>query len=134
LARLARPGGRSSIALPLALAWLVAVAGCVPSVSLPETCNQPTVSFTATLGDSRLEPSTFEVCRGQQVILTMTVEQDGIVHLHGYDDLLGAKEVRVGQTLELAFEAAHVGQYPIALHTLGGAPELTVGTLVVHDA
>jgi hypothetical protein len=130
---MARPGGRSSIALTLALAWLVAMAGCVPNVSLPETCNQPSVSFTATLSDNRLEPSTLGVCRGQQVNLAIAVEQDGIVHLHGYDDLVGAKEVRAGQTVELAFEAAHVGQYPIAFHTLDGASELTVGTLIVHD-
>ena len=113
---------------------LIVLAGCVPNVALPATCGDASVAFATTLADDRLEPATFEVCRDQEVTITVTVERDGILHLHGYDDLLGAKEVRAGQDVELAFSGAHVGQFPIALHPPEGPTELTVGTLVVHDA
>ena len=66
--------------------------------------------------------------------ITVSVEQDGILHLHGYEDLVEAQEVRAGQEAELSFPATHAGQFPIALHPQSGAPELTVGTLIVHDA
>ena len=118
----------------VAAVCLILLAGCVRSVSLPATCGDASVAFSTTLVANRLEPATFEVCRDQEVTITVTVEQDGILHLHGYDDVLGAKEVRAGQEVELAFRAAHVGQFPIALHPLEGPTELTVGTLVVHDA
>jgi hypothetical protein len=129
----ARPAPLAHL-LVVAVAAVAMLAGCVPDVALPATCTQASVSFEATLVDQRLEPATFDVCRDQEVTISLTVEQGGILHLHGYDDQLGAKEVRSGQDLDLAFTAARVGQYPIALHTLDGANELTVGTLVVHDA
>jgi hypothetical protein len=126
--------GRAALVLGLMVGIQGALAGCVPDVTLPATCDLPTVAFTATLADGRLQPATFDVCRAQRVTLTVNVEQDGILHLHGYDDLLGAKEVRSGQPIDLVFEAAHVGQFPFALHTLNGQSEQTVGTLIVHDA
>jgi hypothetical protein len=129
-----RISGRPILALVLAVACQAALAGCVPDVGLPATCQQPAVSFETTLSGQRLEPATFDVCRDQRVTITLDVQKDGILHLHGYDDLVGAKEVRAGQRFELVFTAAHVGQFPIALHTLNGQAELTVGTLTVHDA
>jgi hypothetical protein len=124
-----RPGLAPILAVSLAL-----LAGCVPDTSLPETCQDTSVEFTATLADGRLDPVTFAACRDQEVTITITVEQDGILHLHGYDDLLSAQEVRAGEEAELSFAATHVGQFPIALHPQGGSSELTVGTLIVHDA
>jgi hypothetical protein len=122
------------MAVALAMAGQLLMAGCVPDVALPARCSQPSVSFEAALTNGRLEPATFDVCRDQEVTIAVAVEQDGILHLHGYDDVLGAMEVRAGQKVDLAFTATHTGQYPIALHTLDGRQELTVGTLVVHDA
>jgi hypothetical protein len=75
----------------------------------------------------------FDVCRGQQVTITFTIQRDGILHLHGYDDLLQAREVRAGQTVDFKFTAAHAGQFPIALHTTDGPSETTVGTLIVNE-
>lgn len=131
---MARGGWQLASVARAAAVYLILMVGCVPNVSLPATCTDASVSFSTTLTDDRLEPPTFEVCRDQAVTITVTVEQDGILHLHGYDDLLGAQEVRAGQEVELTFGAAHVGQFPIALHPPDGPAELTVGTLVVHDA
>lgn len=119
---------------PVLLALLAAsLIACVPAGSLPATCRDPSVHFAATLVDERLEPATFDVCRGQQVTITFTITRHGILHLHGYDDLLQAQEVRVGQAINFTFEAVHPGQFPIALHTTDGPAEATVGTLIVHE-
>jgi hypothetical protein len=121
--------GTYALALLLAL-----VAGCVPAEQLPVTCGDLSVSLQATLTGDHLEPATLDVCRGQAVTIRVAIERDGILHLHGYDDLLGAREVRAGQESTLAFDAIHIGQFPIALHTVEQPQELIVGTLTVHDA
>ena len=125
--------GRGRGAILIALPLILVFAACVPAASLPATCHDPSVHFTATLADQHLEPATFDVCRGQQVTITFTIQRNGILHLHGYDDLLGAKEVRKDQDIDFTFAAVHAGQFPIALHTLDGAPEITVGTLTVNE-
>jgi hypothetical protein len=127
----ARPGRLGG---PILIAVLTAaLSACVPSTNLPATCHDPSVAFSATLVDERLEPATFDVCRGQQVTLTFTIQRDGILHLHGYDEELGAQEVRAGQTLDFGFEAVRAGQFPIALHPADGHDELDVGTLIVNE-
>jgi hypothetical protein len=123
-----RLGGTIRIAL-----LTMALAACVPSTSLPATCHDPSVALAATLVGERLEPATFHVCRGQRVTITFTIQRDGILHLHGYDDQLGAQEVREGQTIDFSFEAVRAGQFPIALHTADGPAEVDVGTLVVNE-
>ena len=124
---------RRGLALILAVS-LPLLTGCIPDTSLPETCQDASVTFTATLADGRLEPATFAACRDQEVTITVAVEQDGILHLHGYDDLVSAQEVRAGEEAELRFPATHVGQFPIELHPRSGPSDLTVGTFIVHDA
>jgi hypothetical protein len=117
------------------VALLAAVlAACVPATSLPATCHDPSVHFAATLAGERLEPSSFDACRDQEVTITFNIQRDGILHLHGYDDLLQAREVRTGQTVDFTFKAAHAGQFPIALHTTNGPAETIVGTLIVNDS
>ena len=106
---------------------------CVPQVVLPATCQEPSVVLHATLADQRLSPGTLEVCRDQRVTLTIDVQRDGIVHLHGYDEQVAATEVQAGETLDLEFTAVRSGQFPIALHTQDGPAEVTVGTLIVHE-
>jgi hypothetical protein len=118
--------------IPLALLWVM-LAACVPSTSLPATCHNPSVAFAATLTEERLEPATFDVCRDQQVTITFTIQRDGILHLHGYDDQLAATQVRAGQTIDFSFEAVRAGQFPIALHPADGSEETDVGTVVVNE-
>jgi len=121
----------ATIAAPTVVAWLV--AGCVPSTVLPQDCDASSVTRQATLSGEQLVPSMIEVCRDQQVRLSVTVERDGILHLHGYDDQTPAVEVRAGETKDLAFTAVRAGQFPVALHTTDGPAEATVGTLIVHE-
>jgi hypothetical protein len=115
------------------LAIAAIMVGCVPPTVLPETCDDPSVTVPATLRNESLEPGTLEFCRDQRVTLTVTVERDGILHLHGYDDQVAATEVHAGETLELAFTTVRSGQFPIALHTTDGPAEVTVGVLIVHE-
>jgi hypothetical protein len=125
--------GRSRGALAMTLLTAVLVAACVPNAGLPETCHDPAVSFEATLVRERLEPATFDACREQQVSITITIERDGILHLHGYDDQEPAIEVRAGDEVTFDIQAVRSGAFPIALHTTDGPAEVTVGTLTVHE-
>ena len=109
---------RGRAALLAAPALLVAVlTACVGDAGLPSTCHDPSVTFEATLRDEHLEPASFDACRGQEVTITFAIEQDGVLHLHGYDDQVPATEVRAGQETVFAFDAVRSGQFPIALHT-----------------
>ena len=109
------------------------LAGCVPGTDLPDTCSDPSVTIEATLVEERLEPSTLEVCRGQEVTIELTVERDAVFHVHGYDAELPAREVRAGEDVTLTFAAGRAGQFPIEIHTTDGPAEAQVGTLVVHE-
>jgi hypothetical protein len=109
------------------------LAACVGDAGLPPTCHDPEVSFTATLSDDRLEPVSFDACRDQAVTITFTIEQDGVLHLHGYDDQVPATEVRAGEETAFEFDAIRSGQFPIALHTTDGPAEVEVGALTVHE-
>lgn len=121
-------------------AWLAAVmllaallAACVGDAGLPSTCHDPSVDFAATLSGERLDPAELNACRGQTVTITFTVNRDGVLHLHGYDDQVPATEVRAGQETVFDFDAVRSGVFPIALHTTDGPAEVTVGTLIVHE-
>ena len=115
------------------IAIALVLAGCVPSANLPENCDADAVTIQATLVEERLEPSSLEVCRGQQVTMELTVERDAVFHLHGYDEEVPARQVTAGEDLTLEFEASRAGQFPIAIHTTDGPAEATVGTFIVHE-
>lgn len=116
-----------------ALAITALAAACVPAPDLPADCDAAAVTLEATLVDERLEPATLEVCRGQEVTIELTVERDATFHLHGYDEEVPAREVTAGETVTLTFDAARSGQFPIAIHTVDGPAEATVGTFIVHE-
>lgn len=118
--------------LAAALLAVMLLAACVPSAGLPETCDDEAVTLQATLADDQLDPATLGVCRGQQVAIELTVEQDAVLHFHGYDVELPAREVHDGGDVTLSFEATHPGQFPIEIHTAEDA-EVTVGTFIVHE-
>ncbi len=133
-------GNRMSNPLRGRASWLAAavllaalLTACVGDAGLPSTCHDPSVSFTATLSDEHLEPASFNACRGQDVTITFTIERDGVLHLHGYDDQVPATEVRAGQETVFEFDAVRSGQFPIALHTTDGPAEVIVGALTVHE-
>jgi hypothetical protein len=128
-----RGGHRRLLALPVALALVSAVAGCVPSEQLPSTCNDLSVTISATLTAQRLDPATIELCRNQQVTITVASQADGELHFHGYDTEVPEQEITSGQTITVKFTASHPGQFPIELHPADGSDEVQVGTLVVHE-
>lgn len=108
------------------------LAACVDS-SAPVDCAAPAVTRQLTLSDGRLVPETITVCRGQAVTLVVEVEDDGILHVHGYDEALPATEVRTGQTAELQFTADRSGQFIIELHPTGDDEGGEAGILTVHE-
>jgi hypothetical protein len=118
--------------IPLLVVALV-LAGCVPTSNLPDNCGAESVTLQATLVEERLEPATLEVCRDQQVTLELTVERDAVFHLHGYDAEVPARQVVAGEDVTFEFQASRAGQFPIAIHTVDGPAEATVGTLIVHE-
>lgn len=124
-------GPRLRTTVPTAAAALL-LAACVPAINLPETCADPAVTLQATLVEERLEPATMEVCRGQQVTIQLSVKRDAVVHFHGYDEELPAREVREGDEVTLEFEASRAGQFPIEIHASDVA-EARAGMLIVHE-
>jgi hypothetical protein len=125
-----RPFPRATVAFALA-GFLLAAAGCVPQSDLPSDCDASQVERTATLTDAGLDPDAIDVCKGQAVTITITVERAGELHLHGYDDQVPGQEVVVGDEAELAFTASHAGQFPLEFHT--GQDEIEIGILTVHE-
>ncbi|HEX6474468.1 MAG TPA: hypothetical protein VF114_05215 [Candidatus Limnocylindria bacterium] len=124
---------RSSGACVAAALLVGLLTACVGDAGLPTTCHDPSVAFSATLSGERLDPTEFNACRGQAVTITFTIERDGVLHLHGYDDQEPATEVRAGQEEVFELDAVRSGVFPIALHTTDGPAEVTVGTLIVHE-
>jgi hypothetical protein len=127
---MARMGPRLRILGSAAAALLL--AACVPATNLPDTCDDEAVTLRATLVEERLEPPTLEVCRDQQVTIELTVERDAVLHVHGYDEELPARDVRAGEEVTLEFAASRAGQFPIEIHTADLA-EAQAGTLIVHE-
>jgi hypothetical protein len=121
---------RLSVAVALA-GLLISATACVQQSGLPSDCNASSVERTASLTDGGLDPDSFDVCKGQAVTLTITVQVAGTLHLHGYDDQVPEKEVAVGDVAKLAFTASRAGQFPLELHT--GTDEIELAILTVHE-
>ncbi len=110
---------------------LLAATACVQQSDLPSDCDASSVERAATLTEGGLAPDGFDVCKGQAVTITITVQRAGELHLHGYDDQVPAQEVEVGDVAELAFSASRSGQFPLELHT--GTDEIELAILTVHE-
>lgn len=122
----------SRLAAIVALAGLlVATTACVQQTGLPSDCDASQVERTATLSEGGLDPDDFDVCKGQSITITITVEYAGELHLHGYDDQVPEQEVEVGDVAEFAFTASRAGQFPIELHT--DTDEIDLAILTVHE-
>jgi len=114
------------------LLLLATVTACVSDPQRPADCDAGAVQRQATLGAERLDPDAINVCRDQRVTLDIAVEQDGVLHLHGYEEEAPATEVHAGENVQLAFRAVRSGQFPIELHQPNGV-EAEVGILTVHE-
>jgi hypothetical protein len=114
------------------LTLLAAAVGCVPEAQLPADCDAAAVQREATLADDALDPDAIDVCRDQRVTIDFAIQEDGVLHLHGYDEEAPATEVHVGDALQLELTAVRSGQFPIELHRTDGT-EVEVGILTVHE-
>lgn len=110
---------------------LLAVAACVQQSTLPPDCAATKVARSATLSNGGLAPDAFDVCKGQAVTITITVQVAGTLHLHGYDDQVPEKPVVSGDVAKLTFTASRSGQFPLELHK--GADEIELAILTVHE-
>lgn len=110
---------------------LLAVAACVQQSTLPSDCAATKVERSATLSKGGLAPDAFDVCKGQAVTITVTVQVAGTLHLHGYDDQVPEKPVVSGDVAKLTFTASRSGQFPLELHK--GADEIELAILTVHE-
>ncbi len=105
--------------LARAAAAIVAVVMTAGSAAAdaPSDCGATSVERTVTLqANAKLDPQTIDVCRDQQVTIAVTVHADGILHIHGSDDLAQATSVTAGTDATLAFKAIHPGHIVIELH------------------
>ena len=125
---------RAHAGLVAALGLALLLAACV-SDSRPgaEACAAASIEIDATLAADALTPKNLAVCRDQDVTVRIASDVDGIIHIHGYDEIAPATEVTSGETLELAFVAERDGQYPIELHPAGSPEGVSVGILTVHE-
>lgn len=119
------------VGLALVVGIGLLIAGCVEQPQQPSDCAQATVTRNATLTADGLQPRNIDVCRGQQVTISVAIGADGVLHIHGYDE--EAKEVRVGQTVTFAFPAVRSGQFVIELHTTEAPGGLNMGVFTVHE-
>lgn len=124
------PGRQSA---PLALISLtltcLAATACVTE-GRPDDCDASSVTRELTLADDRLTPQSPAVCRDQQVRLVIVSEQEGVLHLHGYEL---ATTAAPEESVELAFTADRSGQFPLELHVAGGQEGIAIGILTVHE-
>jgi hypothetical protein len=114
------------------LVAVLAAAGCVDA-ERPTDCGDEEVARELQVADGRATPDDPAVCRGQDVTLRVISEEDGILHVHGYDDELPAIPVVAGQTIEVRFIAARSGQFRVELHRDEDPAGVEVAILTVHE-
>ena len=91
---------------------LLAATACVQQSTLPSDCDATTVERSATLSKGGLAPDSFDVCKGQAVTITITVQVAGTLHLHGYDDQVPEKPVASGRRGEARLQRVAIGAVP----------------------
>lgn len=109
----------------------LSLVACVQQPEQPSDCAAASVSRQATLTVDGLTPRNVDVCRAQQVHLSIKVEANGVLHIHGYDQQ--TREVRSGQVVAFDFDADHSGQFVIELHTQAAPQGQGMGVFTVHE-
>jgi hypothetical protein len=121
--------------LLVAAALVASVLGaCVTSAGpVPSTCAAPSVEVALVLAPDALTPNDPRACRGQNVVLAISAEADGVFHIHGYDDTIPATTVIGGEETRLEFEAVRAGQFPIEFHPADDPQGVELGIFTVHE-
>jgi hypothetical protein len=118
-------GGAVAVAMVTAM-----LIGCVKQATLPDDCSATSVQREATLTGDRLNPEAINVCKGQQLTLTIITQRAGEIHIHGYEKEM---EVEPGDTATFTFSTTLPGQFHIELHTPNNGPEIEIGILTVNE-
>ena len=121
--------GRAALGLIVAAAVL---SGCV-SQDRPETCDAAAEAIEVTVTATGMEPNDPAACRGQAVEITVHPEVDGVLHIHGLDQVVPATTIADGDPVTLAFTADRSGQFPIELHPSGSSEGVSVGILTLYE-
>lgn len=111
---------------------VAAITGCVAD-TLPEACDEPSITLELELTIDSLTPGAPAVCRDQRVSLVIASTVDGVVHIHGYDAVVPASAVNAGEELRLSFIAERSGQFPIELHPADDPIGVSIGVFTVHE-
>ena len=108
------------------------VTGCVTD-SRPATCHQDATTIELTVTATSMDPSNADACRGQDVVLVIDSEVDGVFHIHGLDDLVPATTVAAGEETTLEFTAERSGQFTVELHAADDPQGVSIGILTLHE-
>ena len=73
----------------------------------------PTATITVENGEPVGGPVEIEVNKGDRVSIQVSTDQDGAVHVHGYEI---EKPIKAGQTITVAFAADLDGKYEVEQH------------------
>lgn len=102
----------------IALALLVLVAGCVSS----ETVESGEKSFDLKIENNilNLKPPLLQAKSGDMVTITISADETGQFHIHGYDEIA---DLVPGEEQTLVFEANLEGRYEVEFHKGEGHTE-----------
>jgi Cupredoxin-like domain len=124
---------RRALATAVLAAALVAVlAGCVTQ-NRPAACDDDATTIEVTVTERALEPNDPAACRGQDVTIVVDSEVDGVIHIHGLDEVVPATTIAAGERETLEFEADRSGQFPIELHPADDPEGVSIGILTLHE-
>jgi hypothetical protein len=116
----------------LILVTAVTLTGCVTE-NRPETCNADATTVELTVAATTMDPRDPAACRGQDVTLAIDAEVDGVLHIHGLDDLVPATTISAGEATTLEFVADRSGQFPVELHPADDPQGVSIGILTLHE-
>jgi hypothetical protein len=114
---------------PALLLLMALLAACSPAGN---DCDAPTLSFDLTITAREMEPSDLVTCRGNEITITVTADEHGVFHLHGYDEEAPATELNPGVTETIVFTAVRSGQFIIEFHA-GDGEAVDLGVLTVNE-
>ena len=123
----------SERSLPALLSALVLTACVAETAPSQGACAADAVAIEVAVSADGMTPTNLQACRGQTVELVVRSEVDGVFHVHGYDDQVGAVTIEDGVDTRLEFAAARSGQFPVELHPADDPEGVSIGLFTVHE-